>query len=108
PRRFTRSISDLRYDWFESPQRRGVLSVSGVIGTWAGPRSAGTAYVMTHHKIGDALPGRSGLRLPLGRRHRSRSAGGELGAWGFPRGGMGGVTRALRDAAASFGATVRT
>jgi phytoene dehydrogenase-like protein len=88
-RLFTSSIADLLDDWFESPQLHGVLSVSGVIGTWAGPRSAGTAYVMAHHKIGDSLEG-------------------ELGQWGFPRGGMGGVTRALRDAAASFGATVRT
>ena len=32
---------------------RGLLSVSGVIGTWAGPRSSGTAYVMLHHHIGD-------------------------------------------------------
>ena len=68
---------------------RGVLSVSGVIGTWAGPRSAGTAYVMAHHKIGDV-------------------GDGKLGAWGFPEGGMGAVTRALADAARAFGATVRT
>ncbi len=86
---FTSSIADLLDDWFESPQMQGVLSVSGVIGTWAGPRSAGTAYVMAHHKIGDV-------------------GDGEMGHWGFPRGGMGGVTRALRDAAESFGATVRT
>lgn len=83
-RLFTSSISDLLDDWFESPQMKGVLAVSGVIGTWAGPRSAGTAYVMAHHKIGDG------------------------GAWGFPEGGMGGVTSALRSAAESFGATVRT
>jgi phytoene dehydrogenase-like protein len=68
---------------------RGVLSVSGVIGTWAGPRSAGTAYVMAHHKIGDV-------------------GDGKLGAWGFPEGGMGAVPAALRAAAESFGATVRT
>src|SRR5262249_33868421 len=86
---FTSSIADLLDEWFESPQMQGVLSVSGVIGTWAGPRSAGTAYVMAHHKIGDV-------------------GDGELGSWGFPRGGMGGVTRALRDAAQALGATVRT
>jgi len=83
-RLFTSSISDLLDDWFESPQIKGVLSVSGVIGTWAGPRSAGTAYVMAHHKIGEG------------------------GTWGFPAGGMGGVSSALRAAAESFGATVRT
>ncbi len=88
-RLFTMSIADLVEDRFESDAMRGVLSVSGVIGTWAGPRSAGTAYVMAHHKIGEV-------------------GDGKLGAWGFPEGGMGGVTRALRDAAVSFGATVRT
>ncbi len=88
-RLFTMSIADLVEEEFESDAMRGVLSVSGVIGTWAGPRSAGTAYVMAHHKVGDV-------------------GDGQLGAWGFPEGGMGSVTRALRDAAVSFGATVRT
>lgn len=88
-RLFTSSISDLLDDYFESDALKGVLSVSGVIGTWAGPRSAGTAYVMAHHKIGDV-------------------GDGKIGAWGFPEGGMGALTRALRDAAESFGATVRT
>jgi phytoene dehydrogenase-like protein len=88
-RLFTTSIADLVEDRFESDALRGVLSVSGVIGTWAGPRSAGTAYVMAHHQVGD-----------LG--------DGALGAWGFPEGGMGAVTAALRSAAESFGARVRT
>ena len=73
-RLFTSSIADLLEDRFESPQVRGLLSVSGVIGTWAGPRSPGTAYVMAHHHIGD-----------LGE-------GAKLGAWGFPEGGMGAVS----------------
>jgi phytoene dehydrogenase-like protein len=88
-RLFTLSIADLVDEWFESPQMHGVLSVSGVIGTWAGPRSAGTAYVMAHHKIGDVGEG-------------------QVGAWGFPVGGMGAVSDALRAAAESFGAVVRT
>jgi phytoene dehydrogenase-like protein len=82
-RLFTASIADFAEDRFESDAMRGVLSVSGVIGTWAGPRSAGTAYVMLHHHIGDTT-------------------------WGFPRGGMGGVTQALAASARSFGAAVRT
>ena len=45
-RLMTASIADLVEDHFESDAMQGVLSVSGVIGTWAGPRSAGTAYVM--------------------------------------------------------------
>jgi phytoene dehydrogenase-like protein len=87
-RMLTGSIADLLDRYFESDAMRGVLSVSGVIGTWAGPRSAGTAYVMLHHHIGEA--------------------DGQAGAWGFPRGGMGAVAGALADAARSFGATIRT
>ena len=63
-RLLTGSIADLLEPYFETDAMRGLLSVSGVIGTWAGPRSAGTAYVMLHHHIGET-------------------------AWGFPRGGMG-------------------
>jgi phytoene dehydrogenase-like protein len=83
------SIADLLEERFESAQMRGVLSVSGVIGTWAGPRSPGTAYVMAHHHIGDV-------------------GDGSAGKWGFPAGGMGAVTRALADAARALGAEVRT
>jgi len=86
-RLLTGSIADLVDRYFESDAMRGLLSVSGVIGTWAGPRSSGTAYVMLHHHVGDT--------------------GGQAGAWGFPRGGMGGVTRALAAAARSFGAELR-
>lgn len=88
-RLFTMSVADLLEEFFESPQLRGVLSVSGVIGTWGGPRSPGSAYVMAHHKIGDV-------------------GDGQMGSWGFPEGGMGGATAAMRNAAEFFGATVLT
>lgn len=88
-RLLTSSIADLVEDRFESDAVRGALAVSGAIGTWAGPRSAGTAYVMAHHHIGEIGDGR-------------------VGAWGFPRGGMGGVTQALASAARSLGAEIRT
>ena len=87
-RLLTGSIADLLDRYFESDAVRGLLSVSGVIGTWAGPRSAGTAYVMLHHHVGEA--------------------DGQPGAWGFPRGGMGGVSGAIAAAARSFGADIRT
>ena len=87
-RLLTGSIADLLDRYFESDALRGLLSVSGIIGTWAGPRSAGTAYVTLHHHIGDT--------------------DGQAGAWGFPRGGMGGVTQALAGAARAFGAQIRT
>jgi phytoene dehydrogenase-like protein len=86
-RLLTGSIADLVERYFDADAMRGLMSVSGVIGTWAGPRSAGTAYVMLHHHVGEA--------------------GGQAGAWGFPRGGMGGVTAALAAAARSAGAELR-
>jgi phytoene dehydrogenase-like protein len=88
-RLFSASVADLLEDRFESDAVKGVLSVSGVIGSWAGPRSAGTAYVTLHHHLGDVGDGR-------------------VGAWGFPRGGMGGVTQALAAAARAQGATILT
>ncbi len=88
-RLMTMSVADLLEERFESDAVRGVLAVSGVIGTWAGPRSPGTAYVMAHHKLGDI-------------------GDGPMGTWGFPAGGMGGVTAAMRAAAEGFGAVVRT
>ncbi len=87
-RLLTGSIADVLDRYFTSDAVRGVLAVSGVIGTWAGPRSSGTGYVMLHHHIG--------------------GVDGQAGAWGFPRGGMGGVTSALAAAARSFGAEIRT
>jgi phytoene dehydrogenase-like protein len=87
-RLLTGSIADLLDQYFTSDALRGLLSVSGVIGMWAGPRSAGTGYVTLHHHIGDTA--------------------GQTGAWGFPRGGMGAVTAALADAARAFGAQIRT
>jgi phytoene dehydrogenase-like protein len=83
------SVADILDDFFESPELKGVMSVSGVIGTWAGPRSPGTAFVMAHHKIGDV-------------------GDGQIGSWGFPEGGMGGVTQAMSRAAQHFGAQVLT
>jgi phytoene dehydrogenase-like protein len=75
-RLFTSSIADLLDDHFESEQMKGVLSVSGVIGAWAGPRSPGTGYVMVHHKIGD-VGDAPRARRPFG---SPRAGRGRLGA----------------------------
>jgi phytoene dehydrogenase-like protein len=88
-RLLTMSIADLLDDWFESPQIKGALAVNGVIGTWAGPYEPGTAYVMAHHSIGDV-------------------GDGQLGSWGYPEGGMGGVSEAIAKSARDFGAEIRT
>ena len=88
-RLFTMSVSDLLNDWFESDAVKGMLTVNGVIGTWAGPDEPGTAYVMLHHSIGDV-------------------GDGHLGSWGFQQGGMGGVSSSIRAAAEAFGCEIRT
>ncbi|HEX2234884.1 MAG TPA: NAD(P)/FAD-dependent oxidoreductase [Actinomycetota bacterium] len=88
-RLMTMSIADLLDDWFESPQIKAAHAINGIIGTWAGPAEPGTAYVMAHHSIGDVGDGR-------------------LGSWGFPEGGMGAVSAAIRRSAEALGATVRT
>jgi phytoene dehydrogenase-like protein len=88
-RLMTMSIADLLDDWFESPEVKGAMAVNGVIGTWAGPYEPGTAYVMAHHSIGDI-------------------GDGHLGSWGYPEGGMGAVSAAIRRSAEAFGAEIRT
>lgn len=88
-RLMTMSIADLLDDWFEAWQVKAPMAVNGIIGTWAGPYEPGTAYVMAHHSIGDV-------------------GDGHLGNWGFPEGGMGAVADAMRRAAETFGAEVRT
>src|SRR5205807_10353267 len=88
-RRFTRSITDLLDDWFESDEVKAALAPNAVIGTWAGPDEPGTAYVLAHHSIGDI-------------------GDGHVGNWGFAQGGMGAVADVIRRAAEGFGAVVRT
>jgi phytoene dehydrogenase-like protein len=88
-RLFTMSVTDLLNDWFESDAIKAMLTVNGVIGTWAGPDEPGTAYVMLHHSIGDV-------------------GDGHLGSWGFQQGGMGAVSDSIRKSAEAFGAEIRT
>jgi len=88
-RLFTMSITDLLDDWFESDEVKAALAPNAIIGTWAGPDEAGTAYVLAHHSIGDI-------------------GDGHVGNWGFAEGGMGAVADAIRRSAERFGASVRT
>jgi phytoene dehydrogenase-like protein len=88
-RLLTMSVADLLDRFFESEQVKAVMAIDGLIGTWAGPHEAGTAYVMAHHEIGDV-------------------GDGTLGSWGVPEGGMGAVAAALERSARAFGAEVRT
>jgi phytoene dehydrogenase-like protein len=85
---FSQSVKDFLDRWFESDQLKVALATDGVIGTNAGPRSPGTAYVLMHHLMG--------------------GVGGVRGLWGFVKGGMGGVTQALASFAMSRGVQIRT
>ncbi len=85
----TMSIADILDLFFESDQVRTVMSLNGLIGTWAGPHEPGTGYVMAHHSIGDV-------------------GSGTVGAWAVPIGGMGAVADAIASSARSFGAEIRT
>jgi phytoene dehydrogenase-like protein len=81
-----KSIADVLDTFFESEEVKAPLSVGGVIGTNAGPRTPGTAYVKYHHIIGNL--------------------DGHQGAWGFVRGGMGAVAQAIASSAKEHGAEI--
>ena len=85
---FTQSAADFLDEWFESDEIKVTLATDGVIGANGGPRSPGTAYILLHHVMG--------------------SVGGKRGLWGFVRGGMGAVSNAIAESAASRGAEIRT
>ncbi|HSM18086.1 MAG TPA: NAD(P)/FAD-dependent oxidoreductase [Gemmatimonadales bacterium] len=84
----TMSSADFLEEWFECEPLKATKSASGIIGTFLGPRSPGTAYVLLHHYMGEI--------------------DGAFRAWGFAKGGTGGISEAIASAARSFGAEVRT
>ncbi|MBI1383903.1 MAG: FAD-dependent oxidoreductase [Rhizobiales bacterium] len=85
---WTMSIAEFLDEYFETPVIKAKLAVSGIIGTALGPYSPGTAYVLLHHYMGEV--------------------DGSSGAWGYSRGGMGGISKALAAALASYGGEIRT
>jgi phytoene dehydrogenase-like protein len=85
---WTMSISDFLDEYFETDVIKANFSVSGIIGTALGPMSPGTAYVLLHHYMGEV--------------------DGSVGAWGYARGGMGAITKALSDSFLASGGTIRT
>ena len=84
----TMSALDFLDMWFESETLKAPMSVSGIIGTFQGVRSPGTAYVLLHHYMGQL--------------------DGAFRSWGFSKGGTGGVSQACASSAISFGAEIRT
>ncbi|MDQ3751723.1 MAG: NAD(P)/FAD-dependent oxidoreductase [Actinomycetota bacterium] len=84
----TLSVADFLDRYFEHEAVKGALAFGGVIGSWGGPMSPGSAYVLLHHRMGEA--------------------GGVRGGWGFVRGGMGALSIAIADAARAAGVEIRT
>ena len=72
---YTMSISDFLDEYFENELVKASHSGSGIIGSAMGVMSPGTAYVLLHHAMGDV--------------------DGSMGAWGFARGGMGAIAKAM-------------
>ena len=84
----TLSVAELLDEWFESPQVKAARCVSGAIGTYGGPYTPGTAYVLLHHYIGEV--------------------DGQMAEWAFVRGGTGAVSQAIADDAREHSADIRT
>ncbi|NCF72187.1 MAG: FAD-dependent oxidoreductase [Gammaproteobacteria bacterium] len=84
----TMSAADFLDQWFESDVLKAPMSVSGIIGTFLGVRSPGTAYVLLHHYMGEI--------------------DGAMRAWGFSKGGTGGISEAIARSALSYGTEIVT
>ena len=83
-RRFQGLTSDDKYNQVQLM----TMSASGIIGTFLGVRSPGTAYVLLHHYMGEI--------------------DGAFRSWGFARGGTGAISNAIADAAREAGVEIRT
>jgi len=84
----TMSAADFLEQWFETEPLKATMSASGIIGTFQGVRSPGTAYVLLHHYMGEI--------------------DGAFRAWGIPRGGTGAIAYAIASATQEAGAEIRT
>jgi len=67
---------------------KATMSASGIIGTFLGVRSPGTAYVLLHHYMGEI--------------------DGAFRSWGFSRGGTGAISMAIAAAAREAGVEIVT
>ncbi len=84
----TMSAADFLDQWFETDVLKATMSASGIIGTFLGVRSPGTAYVLLHHYMGEI--------------------DGAFRSWGLARGGTGAISHAIAGAAREAGAEIRT
>ena len=83
----TMSATEFLEQWFETDPLIATMSASGIIGTFQGVRSPGTAYVLLHHYMGEI--------------------DGAFRAWGIPRGGTGAISEAIGSAARAAGVEIR-
>ncbi len=84
----TMSAVDFLDQWFETDVLKATMSASGIIGTFLGVRSPGTAYVLLHHYMGEI--------------------DGAFRSWGFARGGTGAISNAIAGAARAAGVEIRS
>jgi phytoene dehydrogenase-like protein len=83
---FEASISDVLDHYLRDQRLKDALCGQGIIGTYAGPRDPGTAWVKLMHHLGDTE--------------------GHGPVWGYVEGGMGMVSFAIAEAAAGAGAVL--
>jgi len=81
------NLYDMLSDYFESDYLRAAFAGQGVIGSFIGPKTPGSVYVMWHHMFGEV--------------------NGEQGMWGYVRGGMGRISFAMAASAEAHGAVIR-
>ena len=84
----TMSAVDFLDQWFETDVLKATMAASGIIGTFLGVRSPGTAYVLLHHYMGEI--------------------DGAFRSWGLSRGGTGAISEAIAGAAREAGVEIRT
>jgi len=84
----TMSAIDFLDQWFETGVLKATMAASGIIGTFLGVRSPGTAYVLLHHYMGEI--------------------DGAFRSWGLSRGGTGAISDAIAGAAREAGVEIRT
>jgi phytoene dehydrogenase-like protein len=83
---FTRSAGEMLDDAFESDLVKALYGFDAIVGHYASPYAAGSAYVMLHHAFGEV--------------------NGKKGVWGHAIGGMGAITLAMARAARGHGAEI--
>lgn len=85
---FAGSAGDVLDRWFESAPLKALFGFDSIVGNFASPYSAGSAYVLLHHVFGEV--------------------NGKKGVWGHAIGGMGAITQAMAKAAQEKGAEIFT